>query len=276
VRWTLALVVWLGCYAPNARPGAPCPDGVCPEGLVCSPATTTCERMAISVQDGGADALDSSVADGAADAMPDAPPPTATLIQQATNSIAIGATLSATLAAAPVSGNVLVMVGATPSGSLTTVTGGGATWTRAAESLINTNIEIWFGVTDGSSATVTITRTNNAATMWLAVSEWAGLATSSTLDKGTATDGTSATISAGSITTTNARDLIMFAASAPAPNTFGAPTPGTWTAMTGISTPLITQAVWYRIESTTGTFAPQVTHTGGAWDAALVAQRIAP
>ena len=34
------------CYAPHPQAGAPCPDGVCPTGRVCSPATRTCEVTA--------------------------------------------------------------------------------------------------------------------------------------------------------------------------------------------------------------------------------------
>jgi hypothetical protein len=32
------------CYSPHPQPGAPCGDGPCPTGLVCAPATNTCER----------------------------------------------------------------------------------------------------------------------------------------------------------------------------------------------------------------------------------------
>jgi hypothetical protein len=278
VRWRLVviawLVAWLGCYAPSAQPGAACANGQCPEGLVCSPMTNTCERMAIGVQDADIDAR--TVDAPPADAPPDAAPATATLIQQATNSASPAATLTATLPAAPVAGHMLVMIGATPSGALTTVSGGGATWTRAASSTVNSNIELWYGVTDGSSATVTINRTNNLSTMWLAVSEWAGLATTTPLDRAIANDGIANPVTAGAITTTNARDLVLFAASAYAPNTYGVPGPGAWTAMTGITTSLVTQGAWYRIESTTATLAPQVTRSGGSWDAVLVALRITP
>ena len=43
----IAVVLFAACYAPSAQPGAPCPDGVCPSGLVCAPATQTCERTAV-------------------------------------------------------------------------------------------------------------------------------------------------------------------------------------------------------------------------------------
>lgn len=46
MRAALAIVL-VGCYAPSPQPGAPCANSRCPQGLVCSPATNTCEREAI-------------------------------------------------------------------------------------------------------------------------------------------------------------------------------------------------------------------------------------
>jgi hypothetical protein len=66
MRGLLASVVLVGllvgCYAPKLSTGAPCPDGLCPAGLVCSPATMTCERTAVAAPDAAIDAP----ADGAA------------------------------------------------------------------------------------------------------------------------------------------------------------------------------------------------------------------
>jgi len=42
----LVAVVLVGCYDPHPPAGAPCANGVCPTGLVCSPATQTCEHAA--------------------------------------------------------------------------------------------------------------------------------------------------------------------------------------------------------------------------------------
>lgn len=56
-----AFLLLVGCYAPTPPAGAPCPDGSCPSGLVCSPATMTCELTVI----------DAAVAD---DGPIDAPP----------------------------------------------------------------------------------------------------------------------------------------------------------------------------------------------------------
>src|SRR5262245_15013130 len=35
---SLVLLVWTACYAPEIPDGAPCPDGVCPTGQVCTQA----------------------------------------------------------------------------------------------------------------------------------------------------------------------------------------------------------------------------------------------
>lgn len=42
----VAGILAAGCYSPAPPTGAPCPDGVCPRPLVCSPATQTCETTA--------------------------------------------------------------------------------------------------------------------------------------------------------------------------------------------------------------------------------------
>jgi hypothetical protein len=236
---------------------------------VCSPASQTCELRALDA--GDPDATIDASSDGA---LPDAPPNAPALQQQITNYAATAASLSATLPAAPTSGRVLVMIGATPSGGLTSVTGGGASWTLATRSLTNANIELWYGVSDGSSATVTIARTNNTSNMWLVVSEWSGLTTPVVLDGAISTFGTTSPASAGSISTTGAT-LVLFAAANGGSNTFGAPTPGTWTAMTGI-TGVNMQNEWYRVAPSPGTFAPAVTETANAWDAAIAAFRFEP
>ena len=57
---TLAAVSLLaGCYSPSPHAGAPCTgNGPCPSGLVCSPASHTCEREAVDAAvDAGPDAF---------------------------------------------------------------------------------------------------------------------------------------------------------------------------------------------------------------------------
>ncbi|HEY6035697.1 MAG TPA: hypothetical protein VIV58_15590, partial [Kofleriaceae bacterium] len=58
----LAILATAGCYGPSVHAGSPCSEGEpCPDGLVCSPASQTCELTAV----------DGSVHDGRTDAPPD-------------------------------------------------------------------------------------------------------------------------------------------------------------------------------------------------------------
>jgi len=252
-----------GCFAPHPQAGAPCPSGVCPEGLTCSPATQTCELRAVDARVPDMPLVDTG---GAIDSRP-----IELLRQQITNYADTGPSLTATLPAPPTSGRMLVMIGANVSGALTSVTGGGTTWTLATSSTRYANVEIWFGITDGSSATVTITLNGSSSPIWMSVSEWSGLAA---LDAARSTFGATSPASAGAITTTGP-DLLLFAVADSVPNTFGTPTPGTWTAMTG-TTGMYTQLEWYRTEMVAGTYVPTVSETAGAWDAAIAAFHIAP
>src|SRR5690349_1425180 len=51
MRRVLVVGLLAGCYSPQPHAGAPCPDGYCPTGLVCSPATMTCETSATPISD---------------------------------------------------------------------------------------------------------------------------------------------------------------------------------------------------------------------------------
>jgi hypothetical protein len=271
MRIGVALILVSACYSPQPSPGAPCPDGVCPTGLVCSPSTQTCERHAI---DAGTTIDGPRLIDARIDGPPDAyVPPQPMLRQQAASYANSAASLSATFPASPTSGNLIVMIGGTPTAPLTSVTGGGiATWQLAASSTVQSNVEVWYGITDGSSATVTIALTNNSSPTWLTVSEWANV--TGVVDASNKLDGTASPATAGMITTTT-RDLLVFGVSQFAPTTIGSPTPGTWTALQPIDG-FVKQREWYRVEPTAGTYGASVSVSSGGWDAALVAFKIAP
>jgi hypothetical protein len=65
MRRALAIVAVAGCYGPTVHPGSPCVNGQpCPDGLVCSPASQTCELTAVPA-DG------TSPPEGPSDAPPD-------------------------------------------------------------------------------------------------------------------------------------------------------------------------------------------------------------
>jgi hypothetical protein len=170
-------------------------------------------------------------------------------------------------------GNMLVLVGANWSCNFLSVTGNGVTtWQRAKSSTTNANIEIWYGIVDVAS-TANVTATLNPACgsstggERLNLTEWSGV--SLALDGATSAfnnGGTAA--SAGSITTTNAIDLVMFAVGATSGiGTLAAPWVGMTSVTIGTST---TQSSWYQITAATNTFAPSVTSTT-SWDAVLVA-----
>ena len=268
MRIAVALVLVTACYSPQPSPGAPCPDRVCPTGLVCSPATHTCELRAIDAGTDGPRLVDAQI-DGSPDAYV---PPTPVLVQQVANYANQAASLSATFATAPASGAVLIAIGGTPTAPLTSVTGGGvATWQLAKKSTVESNVEIWYGITDGSSSTVTVTLTGNNSPTWLHVSEWSEL--TGVVDAATALDGSTSPVSAGTLTTTT-RDLLVFGFSQFTPTTIGNLSPASWTAMTPIDGNFVKQRQWYRIESVPGMYAPSVTVSNAGWDAALVAFRI--
>ena len=183
------------------------------------------------------------------------------------------APLSATLPALPAAGHLLVMIGAAEHGGLTSVSGGGvATWTRATQSLSNVNIEIWYGVTNGSSATITIAFPAYSLPMWMDVSEWSGLAVSNILDGAVSKSGATSPATAGSLSA-SANDLVLFAVGDSKPNTFGTPTQGTWTDMITVTTNATTQTAWYRFAAAAGTVNPGVTESAHSWDAAVAAFR---
>jgi hypothetical protein len=175
----------------------------------------------------------------------------------------------------PVAGHVLVMIGGNPHNALEAVTGAGATWQRAAASTTNANIELWYGTTDGSDATVAISLPDATLPMSLEVVEWAGLATPAVLDAAIAVSGITSPANAGTLSTT-AADLILFAVGDDTPNTFGTPSPGAWSALDPILEPAHQQAAWFVVAQTSDAVAPGVSETANSWDAVLVALELGP
>jgi hypothetical protein len=250
---------------------------------VCSPATQTCELVGVDAH--GVDSPANEQTSDATTMMIDAAASTdgsgATppLVQQRTDSILTGASLTVTLPAPPAAGHTLLMIGAATQGPLTSVSGGGvATWTLATKSTVHGNIEVWYGITDGSSAAVTIAMTGSFQPLLMSLTEWSGLATgANAIDRAQAANGTGTTAAAGAITTTHANDLVLFGVSDLnfSPLTFVAPTPGTWNALDPVKG-LVSEGVWWQIASSTGTLSPSLAGTAMGWDAAVVAIRIAP
>jgi hypothetical protein len=277
MRGAVLGIALAACYQPNAVTGVPCAaNGQCPGAQLCdlghSPPICV-NSLTFDAPMRAPDAAPDALHDGP----PDAAGATARLVQQATNQALTGTPLSVVLPSLPASGNVLVLDGDSPQAEITTVTGGGvATWTRATGSFSACNSEIWYGVTDGSSATVTIGDPGNTMEIWLNVTEWSGLNAASLLDGATNAAGLTGAAGAGTLTTTHASDLLIFTIITHTPNTFGAPGPGTWTALTPIEVGQCAQGEWYSIVGSTGDYGPTATQTGDKWDASIAAFEIAP
>ncbi len=276
MRW-LFLLGLAGCFAPQPVPGAPCAaDGTCPSGLVCT--VNRCELPG-AVADASSDAADApdDPLDAMTDAMIDAPaidalmdasPPLPQLVQQATAFLRPGTAVTASFPATPTAGNILIAVAGCPSASLASITGGAPTWQRAAASLINSNIEVFIGVANGEK-NVSISLPTCANQMSLSISEWSQLATMP-VDQTESEDGIVSPATAGTVTTTGAPRLILFSVSNYTPNTYGTPSDGPWLQLTPVSD-FVELRTWYRVVTTTGSFAPTVTETNHHWDATLVA-----
>jgi hypothetical protein len=252
VRWVCPVAVATACYAPHPQPGQPCTTTPCADGLTCI---------------AGICAAPGDASDAAVTAV--------RLEQQGSAFLGQATTLTIDLPNAPRAGDLLVFTGAGNSDSLASVTGGGTTWSLAARSDANANVEIWYGITDGSSATVTIALPTNNSPMWGVVSEWSGMATVNVMDGAAATSGLNSPASAGGITTQNAHDLIVFAVADGTPNTFGDPAPGAWTALDSIDRQQLVQHAWYQVVTTATAYDPAVSETNGGWDAAVAALRAA-
>jgi hypothetical protein len=69
MRRLFAVGLVAGCYSPAPPAGAPCVDGVCPSGLVCSPATNTCEKSAVD-PDAPISLIDAPLDDASSDGPP--------------------------------------------------------------------------------------------------------------------------------------------------------------------------------------------------------------
>jgi len=137
------------------------------------------------------------------------------------------------------------------------------------------NIEIWYGVSDGSNANVAIEcNCVDPGDMRLGVSEWSGLVTPNTLDVGADGYGdvSMAPATVGPLTTTHSRDLLVFTVSGFGNIDTGVTGAGTWTSLARSSAGATTMSIWYQLLSETGTFTPTV-NVDTSWDTAIVALR---
>lgn len=136
------------------------------------------------------------------------------LVQQATNSQGSGTSLVVTISA-PAAGNALVVLSGSNSAAISSISGGGVTWT-----LLNAGpfafyaSEIWYGLnSSGSGTTVTITYAGSTRAGAI-VAEFSGVKTSAAADASAPdTSGTSTSASPGAIDPSANPALYLAAAS---------------------------------------------------------------
>jgi len=129
------------------------------------------------------------------------------LVQQATGTSSGSSTVSVSLPSNPAAGDALVLSVTNGGGqTVSSVSGGGTSWTRAGASCDHVCTELWYGLdSSGSGKVITVTyggATNAAAN----VSEFSGI---NGFDGFTSGYGVSTTASTDSLSTTNANDVLV-------------------------------------------------------------------
>ena len=139
--------------------------------------------------------------------------PGLTHVQDAGAQSSVSTTLAVTLGTAPVAGNALVATVTTNATTRTvsSISGAGGTWSRiAAKAASGGNTETWAALdVAGGSTTVTITLSSSGAGAAI-VTEVGGVASSGATDvSGSASGANTRSLASGTVTTTNARDLLV-------------------------------------------------------------------
>ena len=200
-----------------------------------------------------------------------------TLVQQHIASNGYTVSLPVTIAA-PQAGDLLVVnVSCTDaSQTISSVTGGGVTWVRAAHSNTHAIADVWYGPnSSGSGTTVTVATTSNT-NLYATVTEWSGMTAVAIQDgSGGSNNGASATLITATLTTANANDLII----GTAVNTAGfTASSGPTNSFIALNTPGGTvQYNAYRVGPVAGNYSTSWTTSGSAfWDTAIAAFKAAP
>src|SRR5581483_3331749 len=199
-------------------------------------------------------------------------------VQQATGSTSASSSLVVTLPANVTSGNALVaFVSATTSTFfVSTVTGGGVSWTRITFFSDGANVtpEAWHGVnSSGGSATVTCTLSSSLSAV-AHVSEWAGFDLQATplFETYARASGTSLTAGAGTLTTTTSGDLLLAASGISTAGAIGSVSAGFADLLAPSPIATLHQVVAYRANAAPGSHAPSWLLAGPAsWAGVAVA-----
>lgn len=196
------------------------------------------------------------------------------LVKQNAAGVSNGTSVVCTLASNPTSGNMLILcAGAQATAGVSAVSGGGVTtWTSAKNSRVNRAAEIWYGVTDGSSAAVTVTYGGKGSN-WANLSEWTGILASGTIVHTTGSNsGSSQNPSTGNAVTSNAV-VLLIACERYASSASGVLSAGPTNSFTTLTAPCPNVQPAYREVSATGTYNTDWTFSSSSdtWDAVIVA-----
>jgi hypothetical protein len=129
------------------------------------------------------------------------------LVQKNYGAAYLTTSVSATFDATPVADNLLVaIVGASTNSTIYTPTG----WSTAINQSGTPGQAIFYKIAgSGESRTVTVTVSDSLSVLGLQIYEYSGIDTSSPLDQTNSSTGTSTSPSSGSVTTTQANELLI-------------------------------------------------------------------
>lgn len=140
--------------------------------------------------------------------------------QVAAKTVAGGSATKNVAISAPGAGNALrLMIVRDPATTISSVTGGGVTWTRLStvtDTVATITCDLYGGDnSSGSGTTVAITISNTYSTLEVNVSEWSGLGTAPVTDPAPSTNtGTSSTLTTAAVTPTAGKNLLLLACGA--------------------------------------------------------------
>lgn len=194
----------------------------------------------------------------------------ANLVQQAVDDSA-GTSLVITLGASPTAGNILVLCAGADSAGITGVSGGGATWAKAAGGFGFWDCEIWLGtaISGGGSAAITVTMSASGNSSG-GVSEWSGVSGLDT--SGTRASATGPLVTSASVTPSADNATVVACFYAGAHKDGGPPSPyaGLTDALAGASGEGLYSAA-YVLPTAGATTTTWAIATAGGYDAVTVA-----
>lgn len=178
-----------------------------------------------------------------------------------------------TLAAAPTSGDTLLICAANGDSSnhITSIVQTGVTWTLVSRANALKNVEVWKGVVGSSPAagfTVNSVLNGSADNIRLNVSRWQGQPEVLDISASSSSATDTATINSGNITPTAGKEMVLLAVARSHLGGISAPS-NSFTALTSGSTGF--GFAYRKIASTSGSYSTSWTQTSGIYEACIVA-----